>query len=75
MQVIRSEYAIPQRLTCSSCHHWQKAVGHPRDEVESVGRCGRFGETRAATARPRCNICWEPATAVPPVQDDMHANH
>jgi hypothetical protein len=52
---------IPQRLTCGGCHHWERAALDSRAEDEMVGRCGRFGETRPAGARPRCNICWEPA--------------
>jgi len=34
-----------------------------------AGRCGRFAEIRPGTARPRCNICWEPAVVAQLIQD------
>jgi len=58
MQVVTPESAIPRRLICSGCAHWERAAGA---EGDGPGRCGRFAETRPADARPRCNICWEPA--------------
>ena len=75
MQVIPSERIMPPRLTCSGCRHWERVVAHTLGDAEPAGRCGRFSETRAASARPRCNICWEPAPVTPPVQDEVLANH
>lgn len=65
MQVITPASAMPQPLTCSSCQHWQGVAAHTPAEGERVGRCGRFAEIRPGTARPRCNICWEPVAALP----------
>lgn len=75
MQVIPSEYMAPRRLICSGCQHWERATGYALGAMEPMGRCGRFGEMRAASARPRCNICWEPASVAPPAQDDTTADH
>ena len=75
MQIIPSESIMPLRLTCSGCRHWQEITGPMRDAAESMGRCECFGETRAANARPRCNICWEPVPAAAPAQDDILTSH
>lgn len=75
MQVIPSESIMPHRLTCSGCQHWERVTTHTLGDTEPMGRCGRFGETRAASARPRCNICWEPASITLAAQDGMLADH
>lgn len=62
MQVIQSSQSVPLRLTCSGCSHWQRTAAYGIVDTDEAGRCGRFGETRPASARPRCNICWEPPT-------------
>jgi hypothetical protein len=65
VQTIPSDYTMPQRLTCSGCRHWQETAMQRLGGAEASGRCDRFGESRPATARPRCNICWEPVAALP----------
>jgi hypothetical protein len=72
MQIVSSDYALPERLMCSGCRHWERSTVDSRAEAEATGRCGRFGEARPASARPRCNICWEPAT--PSVSDTALAD-
>lgn len=74
MQALHSEPAIPIRLLCGGCRHWQKTAIRAMPDGGVLGRCGRFGENRAGTARPRCNICWEPPAptvhpVAPPVDD------
>jgi hypothetical protein len=65
MQVLSAEQLMPMPLTCSGCRHWTPAGTQTLADTDrsgtATGRCGRFAETRAGTARPRCNICWEPA--------------
>lgn len=65
MQIIPSDQPVPAPLTCSGCRHWMQAATGIGADSEPTGRCERFEETRPGTARPRCNICWEPATAAP----------
>ncbi len=60
MQTLPIEIRTPPRLHCGTCRHWQCGSASPPDD-EPMGRCGRFSETRAEAARPRCNICWEPS--------------
>ncbi|MGI8855193.1 MAG: hypothetical protein ACR2JW_05545 [Thermomicrobiales bacterium] len=60
MQIMQSAPPAPQRLTCGGCHHWEQIAADARTDADAVGRCGRFGDTRFASSRPRCNICWEP---------------
>ncbi|MCA1667595.1 MAG: hypothetical protein LC793_09455 [Thermomicrobia bacterium] len=59
MQILPSERPLPMPLICSGCRHWGAITA--QNETAAVGRCGRFNETRPGAARPRCNICWEPA--------------
>jgi hypothetical protein len=70
MQTVPSERPMPTPLLCSGCRHWEAVASPARSDAENigigVGRCGRFGETRPGAARPRCNICWEPAVVAPP---------
>lgn len=74
MQTVASEPAIPVRLLCGGCRHWEETAIRAMPDGGVVGRCGRFGESRTVTARPRCNICWEPPSpprrAVTPTADD-----
>jgi len=56
---MRTEPARIQLLTCGTCRHWQETINTNTDG-QPLGRCTRFGETRPAEMRPRCNICWEP---------------
>jgi hypothetical protein len=74
MHVVSSDSLTPQRLTCSGCSHWGRAASDLCTEVEATGRCDRFGEMRPADARPRCNICWEPAATIPVAQDTALAD-
>lgn len=74
MQIVSSEHAMPARLTCSGCRYWARAAFEVPMDAELAGRCDRFAETRAASARPRCNICWEPAAAAPAVRDTVLAD-
>jgi hypothetical protein len=74
MQILSSDYMIPERLTCSGCRHWGRTAADTRAEAKAAGRCGRFGETRPADARPRCNICWEPAATIASAQDTALAD-
>lgn len=69
MQIVSSAGVIPQRLTCSGCRHWERIAFQFSANAEPAGRCGRFAETRPADARPRCNICWEPAAVALTVPD------
>jgi hypothetical protein len=64
---------MPTPLTCSGCRHWGVIASPARADSEStgIGRCKRFGEIRPGAARPRCNICWEPATIAPPALDRL----
>ena len=59
MQITRTEPARIQLLTCGACRRWQGTISTNTDR-QPLGRCARFGETRPAEMRPRCNICWEP---------------
>ena len=63
MQRVSSERMTPMRLICSGCRYWEHMTFQTSADAESAGRCGRFGETRLASARPRCNICWEPSSS------------
>ena len=74
MQVVASGHIVPERLFCSGCSHWAHLASDTRTENEATGRCGRFGEMRPANARPRCNICWEPAAIAPPISDTALAD-
>ncbi|MHB8647863.1 MAG: hypothetical protein ACYDAR_18940 [Thermomicrobiales bacterium] len=65
MQIMPSERVIPAPLTCSGCRHWAPIAAQTPANSETSGRCGRFAETRPGAARPRCNICWEPADTRP----------
>ncbi len=67
MQVMQASSSAPQRLACGGCHHWEQIAADARTDADVTGRCDRFGDMRSASARPRCNICWEPAL-VPPIQ-------
>lgn len=75
MQMLPSERPMPTPLTCSGCRHWGLVASLARSGTEKIdagaGRCGRFGEIRPGAARPRCNICWEPAVAARPAQDGI----
>jgi hypothetical protein len=64
MQEITPQSSTPTRLTCGGCRHWEETSIRTVPAGESVGRCDRFSETRSITARPRCNICWEPRVTV-----------
>ncbi len=61
MQQLHNEPAIPIRLLCGGCRQWEETAIRALSGGDVVGRCGRFGESRVGTARPRCNICWEPS--------------
>jgi len=74
MQVLSSERPILAPLTCSGCLHWSQTVFSTPPDTEIAGRCGRFAETRPGAARPRCNICWEPAAAVQLIQTGIRAD-
>lgn len=74
MQVLSSERLMPAPLTCSGCRHWTHLAFTTPADTERAGRCDRFAETRPGAARPRCNICWEPAAAVHPVQGGAMAD-
>lgn len=74
MQIMPSSQDIPQRLSCSRCSHWERTAAYDLIDADEAGRCGRFGETRPASARPRCNICWEPADATPSLRDMVLAD-
>jgi hypothetical protein len=78
MQVLLSEQPMPTPLTCSGCCHWTHTGTQTLADTDSsgtaTGRCGRFAETRAGTARPRCNICWEPAAITQPLSDRTMAD-
>lgn len=73
MQTLRFEQPMPRPLTCGGCRHWEAAPASVAAEFVEIGRCGRFAEIRPGTARPRCNICWEPAVAAPRIQDGTRA--
>ncbi len=75
MQVLPSERPMPVPLTCGGCRHWGAMTARIDADTEQAGRCGRFAETRPGTARPRCNICWEPAVIARPVRDGILADH
>ncbi len=70
MQILPSEHPMPAPLLCRGCRHWTPLASNTPSETALAGRCGRFAETRPGAARPRCNICWEPAVAARPVPDD-----
>jgi hypothetical protein len=63
MEQITTESANPIRLLCGGCRHWEETAIRAVPTGELVGRCDRFSETRFSTARPRCNICWEPRSS------------
>ncbi len=60
MQDVTTDAVMPVRLLCGGCSHWEETMIRAVPGGEPVGRCDRFGESRPGTARPRCNICWEP---------------
>jgi hypothetical protein len=74
MQEMTTNAMIPARLSCGGCHHWEETAIRAVPAGEPVGRCGRFGESRLSTSRPRCNICWEPRTlrALEPTADETN---
>jgi len=74
MQIMPSQRPTPIPLACSGCRHWSAMDAYTASHIEETGRCGRFAETRPATSRPRCNICWEPAVAVLPAQNGALAD-
>ncbi|HEY7909435.1 MAG TPA: hypothetical protein VIC60_11200 [Thermomicrobiales bacterium] len=74
MQVMQSSLDVPRRLSCSGCRHWERTAASGRVDMDEAGRCGRFGEARPASARPRCNICWEPAAPGSSAQDTALAD-
>ena len=53
----------PPRLRCGTCRNWDPTSIRAMPDGETVGQCARFSESRVIGARPRCNICWEPATS------------
>ena len=53
----------PLRLRCGTCRNWDSASIRALLDGEMVGQCARFSEARVVGARPRCNICWEPAAS------------
>ncbi len=63
MLVVRTEQQMIRPLTCGACRHWRETTRIDTDR-HPTGRCARFGETRTAGMRPRCNICWEPREAL-----------
>lgn len=71
MQVFVSEQPMP--LTCGGCRHWGAVASFALPDNALAGRCGRFAEIRPGAARPRCNICWEPAV-VAPSHEAAHAD-
>ena len=71
MQILPSERPIPAPLTCSGCLHWSQTTFSTPPDTDMTGRCGRFAETRPGAARPRCNICWEPAAVVQPIRTEV----
>lgn len=77
MQILPSERLMPLPLTCSGCRHWGAitAQTHGQSEIVAVGRCGRFAEIRPGAARPRCNICWEPAAITQFAEDETLTDH
>lgn len=68
MQHYLESVPMPRPLTCSSCHYWQEIALATLPTNEHTGRCGRFSELRLGSARPRCNICWEPAVVDAPTE-------
>jgi hypothetical protein len=74
MQTVSTEHALPMPLTCSGCRHWGAVTARAESESAGTGRCGRFGEIRPGAARPRCNICWEPAAIAQPLSDRTMAD-
>lgn len=63
MRVVRTEPSMVRLLTCGACRHWQETT-RANTDGQPTGCCARFGETRTAEVRPRCNICWEPQEAL-----------
>lgn len=49
------------RLRCVTCRNWELTTLRALPDGEAIGQCLRFSEARRGSARPRCNICWEPA--------------
>ena len=66
MQVLSADQPMPIPFTCGGCRHWEVVASLAFPEAAPAGRCGRFAEIRPGIARPRCNICWEPAVAAQP---------
>ncbi|MGI8687490.1 MAG: hypothetical protein ACR2M3_02830, partial [Thermomicrobiales bacterium] len=75
MQILPSERPMPAPLTCSGCRHWAHVASTTLSDTELAGCAGRFAETRPGAARLRCNICWEPAVAIQPIQTGTLADN